>query len=69
MTSPTLMIPSSVQGVILFAVCAMLCGHMARIALFCAITVARTALFSAKPVSGYLAEVRVAVFVNGLCWC
>ena len=58
-TSPTLMIPSSVQEVILFAVCAILCGHMARIALFSAKSVARTVLFSAKTVSGYLAEVRV----------
>ena len=58
-TSPTLMIPSSVQEVILFTVCAILFGHMAKIALFSAKSVARTVLFSAKTVSGYLAEVRV----------
>ena len=37
----------------------MLCGLMARIALFSAKRVARTVLFSARIVSGYLAEVRV----------
>ena len=37
----------------------MLCGHMAIIALFSGKRVARTVLFSARTVSGYLAEVRV----------
>ena len=69
-TSPTLMIPSSIQGVILFSVWVMLCGQMARIALLSAKTVERIVLFNAKTmaraaffctrtVSGYLAEERV----------
>ena len=46
-TSPNLMLPSNFQECILFALCAMLCCHMAK-----------RVLLSAKTATGYLAEVR-----------
>ena len=56
-TSPSLMLPSSIQELILFALCAILSCHMAK-----------RVLFSAKTVTGYLAEVRKVFHVMAVSY-
>ena len=53
----SLMLPLSIQELILFALCAILSCHMAK-----------RVLFSAKTVTGYLAEVRKVFYVMAVSY-